>query len=170
MEMGAICGILIRVRDSTPPKGPTGVGTRDPTPVVILRHGLGSVLAYLATPKGDLTLPLKVLAPLSTAFLGVLGAWASWTYLLWKRDSKRERIKEAHGLGRRLCPCSESGEIMTLHNGVMDGIEAYSCPNCVRYDVRRPNGEVFIADDTEFAPPLPKKVHAEWVRLSRNQR
>ena len=123
-------------------------------------------LAYLATPKGDLTLSLKVLAPLSTAFLGVLGTWASWTYLLWKRDSKRERIKEAYGMGRLICHCDETGEIMTLHHGVVVPVEAYACPQCTRFELHNLTGVTCIAEDTVFAPPLPPKVRAEWVSRS----
>jgi hypothetical protein len=105
-----------------------------------------------------------------TAFGALLLVWASWTYDLWKKDSKRNRIKEALAMKRRLCACTESGEIMTYHHGIMHDVEVYSCPNCVRYDVMRPSGDVFIADDSEFAPSLPKKVHTEWLRKSRNQR
>jgi hypothetical protein len=131
---------------------------------------VATVVSWLATPTGDLRLPLKLLAPLAMAFLGVLAAWASWTYHLWKRDSKRERIKEAHRMGRRLCACSETGEIMTLHYATKHSIEVYCCPRCTRFNVTYPNGDVLIADDTEFNPPLPKKAHGAWLDQSRAQR
>ena len=127
-------------------------------------------MAYLTTPSGDLILPASPTLAIVTAFGALLLVWASWTYDLWKKDSKRNRVKEALAMKRKLCACTESGEIMIYHHGIMDGIEVYSCPNCVRYDVIRPNGDVYIADDTQFVPPLPKKVHDEWLRKSRNQR
>ena len=136
----------------------------------LLVVAVATLITWRATPSGDLTLPLKLLAPLSTAFLGVLAAWASWTYSLHKRDAKRARVKEAHGLGRKLCPCSESGEIMTLHHGIGHHVEVYCCPRCTRFFVSNQNGDYYIADDSEFRPPLPKKAHEAWLIQSRAQR
>lgn len=138
--------------------------------LIFLGVSVSAGIAYLTSPSGDLILPASLTLAIMTAFGALLLVWSSWTYNLWKKDSKRNRVKEAHAMRRRLCACTESGEIMTYHHGIMDEIEVYSCPNCVRYDVIRPNGDVFIADDTKFAPPLPNKVYAEWIRKSRNQR
>jgi hypothetical protein len=127
-------------------------------------------LVWSATPSGDLTLSLKALAPLSTAFLGVLVAWAAWTYSLYKKDQKWTRVKEAHGMGRRLCACSEIGEIMTLHHAVRHSVEVYCCPRCTRFSIVYPAGDVLIAEDTEFMPPLPKKARDAWLDQSNANR
>ena len=138
--------------------------------LVFLGVSASAATAYLVTASGDLILPAKLIFPICTAFGALILAWASWSYGIWVRDSKRQRVKDAHGLGRRLCACTESGEILTYHHDIAHSIEVYSCPNCTRYDVRTPNGEVFIAEDMEFIPPLPKKVHDAWLTKSSNQR
>ncbi len=35
----------------------------------------------------------------------------SWGFRLWLRDQKRERIRFAKEQGRRICTCTETGEI-----------------------------------------------------------
>ena len=143
----------------------------------LLKGGLGflavaasTVLAWRATPTGDLTLPTKLLAPLATAFVGILAAWASWTYSLHNRNSKRELIKDALSKGRLICHCTESGEIMIQHHAVGHSIEAYACPVCTNVEIVAQRGDVLIAEDTEFQPRLPATARMHWLQRSNAQR
>ncbi len=129
-----------------------------------------TAVSWWATPTGELSLPMKPLAPIATAFLAVLAAWASWTYSLHKRNSKRERIKEAHRLGRLICHCTESGEIMTQHHAVGHSIEVYACPICTNVEIVAQRGDVLIAEDTEFQPRLPATARMHWLQRSNAQR
>jgi hypothetical protein len=126
------------------------------------------LLALLADAKGDLTIKMQSAILLLGALGSVLTAWGWWTVSLVSKDSKREKLKEAHRVGRRLCACTESGEILTLHHSVQAGvdIEVYACQVCARIDILRPVGEVSITVDTEFKPTLPKNAHLAWLRKS----
>jgi len=135
---------------------------------VLLGTGLATTAAWWATPKGDLILPLKLAAPIAAALGSFLVAWVSWTYLLWKRDTKRERITDALKKGRLICHCSEEGEIMTLHHELRNGdIEAYTCPVCGHFEVVYPVGEVLIDETVEFQPTLPATARLKWLNKSR---
>lgn len=145
------------------------------SPIVVNLGGfflvsISTFIAWLATPTGDVVIQIKTIAPTATAFMGVLGSWAVWTYRLWRRDSVRERIRDAISKGRLICHCTESGEIMTQHYGVGHGIELLACPRCENINITSPRGEVFIADETEFRPPLPRVAHERWLQRSRAQR
>jgi hypothetical protein len=119
-----------------------------------------------ANAKGELPIQMQLAIPLLGAFVSVLVAWGWWTISLVRKDSKRGKIKEAHGVGRMLCACTESGEILTLHHSINADILVYACPVCARIDILRPNGEVSITVDTEFKPTLPKNAHLAWLRKS----
>ena len=59
----------------------------------------------------------------------MLYAWALWTYSLWKKDNKIERVRVARLDGRQVCDCSEIGEIMIqTRDDIVNLI--YKCPLC----------------------------------------
>ena len=97
--------------------------------VTLLSGGFLHLVARQTSPQGTTELETKTLlesvAWLVSVFLG-LGAW---TYQLWKRDRKRERVKDATSLGRRICPCSETGEIMVRVDGYIEH-DTLRCPCC----------------------------------------
>ena len=62
-------------------------------------------------------------------------AWGSYTYQLWQRDSKRARIKFAKEMGRQICGCTETGEIMLLDTEDTTPARVYVCPVCKSFHV-----------------------------------
>jgi ribosomal protein L32 len=61
----------------------------------------------------------------------------AWSY--WKKEQKRDRIRFAKEMGRKICTCTESGEITLLDKVVIEGMYAGSvvrCPKCnAAYDI-----------------------------------
>ena len=104
-------------------------------------QGLGVVATTLAGlwvgPTGDWQLPAKPTTAIAGALVGILGVWVKWTYDLWKRDSKFEKVRAARTDGRLICDCSESGEIMLMaeQNG---SCNVFRCPKCRSVDMRKP--------------------------------
>ena len=138
--------------------------------LVFLGVSASTASAWLATPTGDLLLSAKLLAPVATAFGALLLLWASWTYSLWKRDSKWERSKDARAQGRLMCDCTKSGEIMTQHHALGHSMDVYACPVCTNIEVVHPKGTVLISDDVQFRPPLPATARQHWFKESRANR
>jgi len=60
-----------------------------------------------------------------------------WAY--WKREQKREKIAFALTHGRIVCQCTETGEITTVDDVIIDGRtfgKVVKCPVCRRtYDI-----------------------------------
>jgi len=54
----------------------------------------------------------------------------SYTYQLWRRDSKRARIKFAKEMGRQICGCTDTGEIMLLDTKDTTPSRVFVCPKC----------------------------------------
>jgi len=125
------------------------------------------LISLIADTKGDLTVKAQTALPVLGALGSVFAAWGWWTISLVRKDSKRERIKEAVSMGRKMCACTKTGEIMTLHHAVEHSIEVYCCSSCTRFNIVFPVGSVAIGDDTEFRPPLPENAHRAWLDQSR---
>ena len=75
---------------------------------ILLAAAATTILADRLTASGDLLVPKSVLTGAGTALLGLL----SYLLILWKRDCQRERVRFARESGRRICTCTEIGEIM----------------------------------------------------------
>jgi predicted RNA-binding Zn-ribbon protein involved in translation (DUF1610 family) len=95
---------------------------------------LGIWLSGRLSPQGDLPLSKATLSSIgsgaATVFLGLL----AYTYQLWRRDRKRERIRFAREMGRHICGCTEAGEIMLLKQTPTPGRE-YVCPKCGEFQI-----------------------------------
>lgn len=120
-----------------------------------------ALASWPAAPSGDWTLPAKVLIPIGTAGGSLFLVWAAWTYQLWKRDSQREKVRDAEARGLPVCPCRYPGEIMTYHHSNTHGstIAYWACPHCENCHLSEPAGTVPISHETAFRPPLPRRVH-----------
>lgn len=108
---------------------------------------LGTSLAgYLTAGKEELILPAKLTMTVSGAFLGLLGVWAWWSYLMWKELSREEKVRRARKDGRNIYDCSETGEIMVVSSGATNGdFKVMRCLKCGevqgrRYDWSNPAG------------------------------
>ena len=139
--------------------------------LVFLGVSASAATAYLVTASGDLILPARLLVPVCTAFGALLLVWASWTYHLWVRDSKREVIKDAISKGRLTCDCTKEGEIMlSQHCETNPEIDVYTCHACGRLEIVSPAGAVLISEDTKFSPPLPATARQKWLQSSHARR
>lgn len=73
-----------------------------------------------------------------TILLGLV----SYLAILWQRDLKRARVKFARESGRRICPCTETGEIMLHYRHTEPGsdssIPAIRCPACKNWEIYDP--------------------------------
>jgi hypothetical protein len=129
--------------------------------------GLGSALTVRASEIGSVITKHPELSAGIAAGVGtLLYAWGVWTYSLLKRDTKRERVKDALEKGRLVCPCTETGEVMTYHHSNTYGstISYWACPNCENCELVEPNGSVLISGETIFHPPMPGRVHRSLIR------
>jgi hypothetical protein len=129
-----------------------------------------TVLGWLAGSSQTLPVPAKPATALLGALIGLALLWAKWTHALWKLSSKRERIRDALSMGRPICHCSESSEIMTQHHALEHSIDVYACPVCKNFEIVHPKGSVLIAENTEFRPPLPATVRQHWLNQSNQLR
>lgn len=128
-------------------------------------------MAYLKTPSGDLTLPASPTIPIVSAFGALLLVWIGLTYSLWRRDWKREVIKDAISKGRLTCDCTKEGEIMlSQHSTTNMELDVYTCHACGRLEVVSPAGAVLICEDTKFSPPLPATARKKWLQESNAKR
>src|SRR5437870_5351474 len=94
----------------------------------LLAAGAAAVLADRLT-ESDLLLPKSVLTGAGTVLLGLL----SYLVVLWRRERKRERIRFAKEMGRRICTCSEEGEVfIALPSKSTDTHKVEVCPSCRR--------------------------------------
>jgi hypothetical protein len=94
---------------------------------------LGTSLAgYLTAGKEELTLPAKPTMTVSGAFLGLLGVWAWWSYLMWKELSKEEKVRRARQDGRNICDCVDEGVIMLVGSKLLNDArkKIMQCPKC----------------------------------------
>lgn len=105
----------------------TGLGT-------LLATVCTTLLARQVTPQGDVLLSKATLTSTGTGAVTVFVGLLSYLAILWRRDQKRERIRFAKEMGRRICNCSETGEIMTETKVVVpeSGLEVWAlvCPRC----------------------------------------
>lgn len=130
-----------------------------------------TLAGFLAGPSDKIELPARLTTSVLGALLGIVGVWGYWTFSLWKRDSKREQIKDAISKGRIICHCTEDGEILTFHCGLGgSGVDVYCCKVCGNYHVTHPAGETLISDHTQFNPPLPERSRKAWLEHSRRSR
>jgi hypothetical protein len=108
--------------------------------------GLSIWIANISSPKGVMELQSKtvseIVGAVSVLFVGVI----SYTYQLWRRDRKRERVRFAREMGRHICGCTDTGEIMLLKDRSKMSSE-YECPRCKSWKCD------FI--DTTMFPPKP---------------
>lgn len=99
---------------------------------MLLSTGLANLIASKASPQGFVQLKaetlLRILLDTGTVFLGLL----SYLIVLWLRDLKRERVRFARETGRKICQCTETGEIMLLRTRQGEGgsFDAPTCPKC----------------------------------------
>jgi len=114
--------------------------------ITLLSSGLSIWIAGKLSPQGELPLSKQLLWEIGSGagmvFLGLI----SYTLILWKRDQKRERIRFAREMGRHICPCTETGEIM-LQTEHEQAASTFVCPKCKAkiYD--------FDHTNTVFTPP-----------------
>lgn len=93
---------------------------------------LSSVASRHLTSTAEAAVPKELLLD-TAAFVVLLVGWLfSWLFVYRRRDSRRERIHFAREHGRKICPCTELGEIMELRtkhspHGTFDAI---ACPKC----------------------------------------
>ena len=156
---------------------PDNVPSKTAIPPLLKQIGISLALAVstwvglAVSVTGSLTLQKQWLVLIGTAGVGILGAWASWTYLLWVCDSKREVIKDAIAKGRLTCDCTKEGEIMlSQHCDTNMELDVYTCHACGRLEVVSPAGSVLISEDTKFSPPLPATARQKWLQSSRARR
>jgi hypothetical protein len=156
---------------------PDNVPSKTAIPPLLKSIGISLALAVstwvglAVSVTGSLTLQKQWLLPFGTAVGGILGAWISWTYFLWVRDSKREVIKDAISKGRLTCDCTKEGEIMlSQHCDTNMELDVYTCHACGRLEVVSPRGEVLISEDTKFSPPLPATARKKWLQDSNAKR
>lgn len=134
---------------------------------------LGAGLALRASEIGEaITKHPGLAAAIAAGVWTILYGWAVWSYYLWKRDSKRERVKDALEKGRLVCPCTETGEVMTYHHSNTHGstIAYWACPNCENCELVQPNGTVLLSQETVFRPKLPGRVHRSLLRSAEEER
>jgi hypothetical protein len=96
---------------------------------IALSGFLTTFLGAKVSLQGDVTLSKETILKLSGWVVSSVVVLAAYVYQLRKRDSKRERIKFAKEMGRRICPCTEEGEIMLLKDSGIPANE-YECPRC----------------------------------------
>jgi hypothetical protein len=106
--------------------------------LTLILLSLGWGLPEAVSPSGQMTLTkeqaLKVVGVMVALVIGIF----SYTYQLWQRDRKRERVRFAREHGRPICPCTETGEITEVrHVRGRDGplgrgqeFDAFVCPEC----------------------------------------
>jgi hypothetical protein len=109
----------------------------------LLLIGLSTWMAGKTSPRGLVQLQpemlYKIVFATSSVFLGLL----SYLVVLWRRDLKRQRVRFARENGRKICPCSATGEIMQLRDKHTAGgsFKALFCPKCNAW---------LIADETMY--------------------
>lgn len=149
----------------TPTGWPVLSGAAKALAIVVL-----SAVGWWAGPSQVLQIPAQPASAILCALMGIVGVCATWTYSLWKANTKRERVKAARSEGRPICHCTESGEIMIQHHAVAHSIDVYACPVCTNIEVVHPKGSVLIAEDTNFLPPLPATARQHWLTQSHANR
>lgn len=95
----------------------------------LILTGLGTLLAALVvgrlTAHGDVSMPKSVLSGGGMLVLGVL----SYTFVLWRRDQHRERIRFAEEHEWLVCHCTQEGTICVMKY-TKEGPGYHHCPAC----------------------------------------
>ena len=105
---------------------------------------IGSAAAWLGllqvTPTGTWVVQQTTASALIALVLFVVSSLGIRVFQFWYHDRKRTRIKEAHDMGRTICPCSEIGEIM-IRESVRESLAGHPldtiilrCPRCGNSD------------------------------------
>ena len=104
----------------------SGIGT-------LLLGALGVYVSHHTTSTGEVAFPKQLLID-TAVVVGLSVVWlASWLLVYRNRDSNRDRIKFARENGRKICQCTELGEIMVFRprKGIGDEFfDAMVCPKC----------------------------------------
>lgn len=104
----------------------------------IALHGISGALAGLAATGVGLLVPIGKWMQSNTSTVAVifglagtmLYAWAVLPVSLWRKDSKRSKIREAKELGRPICGCTEAGQIMLATDWGTSFWRDHECPLC----------------------------------------
>jgi hypothetical protein len=97
-----------------------------------------ALLAWLwpgkVSPSGTVTLTKEEALRTVVVLVALFGGVCSYAYQMWKHQRKRERIRFAREMGRRICNCSETGEIMVeiMKKDEQLNMRGYGlrCPRC----------------------------------------
>lgn len=132
------------------------------SPGTIAKHAIGllvsTIAAGLSTRLPDIGHHIeqhpKATFGVAAAAGMMLYAWAAWTFHLWKRDSKRERVAAARAQGRPVCNCTDTGEIMRyLEAKHRADLNFYRCPACGRNQFSKENeGSFHMPPDDKLRP------------------
>jgi hypothetical protein len=91
-----------------------------------------------ASPQGELSFQKEPLLKISGWLVTVLASWIAYTIHLVKRDRRRERIRFARDIGRRICSCTEEGIITILNpDRTILALKVESCPRCKAEYIQR---------------------------------
>jgi hypothetical protein len=120
---------------SNKPEWLSGLGT-------LLLAGLAAYLAHRSNSTGEVAVRKDTLIGIASFGVGLLGWLSSWWVVYLRRDTKRERVRHAKDTGRRICPCTETGEIMLHYRHTepdsQGAIPAIRCPRCKHWEVYDP--------------------------------
>jgi len=101
-------------------------------------HGIGLILttigtgvaAHFAEVGAWLQQHPSLATGVSAGVAAILYGWGLLTVSLWRKDSKRSKIREAKELGRPICGCTEAGEIMLATDWGTSFLRDHECPIC----------------------------------------
>jgi hypothetical protein len=97
----------------------------------LLIAGLSIWTASKLSPKGELPIPEHILWEAGSAIGVIYLGLISYTYQLWRRDRKRERVRFAREMGRPVCGCTTDGAVMLVDPKQSNQFEkVYVCPIC----------------------------------------
>ena len=100
----------------------------------LLLTGLTAYATHHSTSTGEVPIPKEFLIDISV-LVALLVSWlVYWLIVYICRDMKREKVRHAKEMGRKICPCTETGEIMIHITRQQPGRDqTYSvlhCPKC----------------------------------------
>ena len=93
---------------------------------------LGVYASHHTTNIGEVALPKELVVD-TAVVVGLSVLWlVSWLVVFWRRDTKRARVRFARESGRKICSCTEVGEIMELRLKRTEhgNFDALVCPKC----------------------------------------
>jgi len=73
---------------------------------------LGTLIVGKASKAGTVTLQTDTAIAIAGFAISVICCLGTYAFQLWRMDNKRERVKFAKEMGRKICPCTNTGEIM----------------------------------------------------------